>query len=142
MERDGERDDFQGNGKSLREGNTREKQSKEMHLPDRAAAVGQRLHKLCHIALRSADLQVRRVKKERRFCQGGTVLLFLHTVVLLYYNVLLFWSSRLKTLGNIILLWQLNLENHLAGLKLTLRLTPELFCIPFYAITSASHASV
>lgn len=49
MERDGERDDFQGNGKSLRGGNTREKQSEEeMHLPDRAAAVGQQLHKLCH----------------------------------------------------------------------------------------------
>ncbi len=49
MERDGERDDFQGNGKSLKQGNTGEKQSKEeMHLPDRAAAVGQQLHKLCH----------------------------------------------------------------------------------------------
>lgn len=41
VERHGERDDFQGNGKSIRGGNTREKQRKEkMHLPDRAAAVG------------------------------------------------------------------------------------------------------
>lgn len=37
--RDGERDDFQGNGESLREGNTREKQSEEeMHLPDSSSS--------------------------------------------------------------------------------------------------------
>lgn len=44
MERDRARDDFQGNGKALRERNAREKQSKEeMHLPDRAEAASQDL---------------------------------------------------------------------------------------------------
>lgn len=39
--RDRGTDEFQKNGKSLREGNTREKQSYEKkHLPDRATAIG------------------------------------------------------------------------------------------------------
>lgn len=76
MERDGEREDFQGNGKSLREGNTREKQSKEeMHLPDREE-VSQQLHELCHssVVLRLTGEGKNEKKKVKHMPYSPTVL--------------------------------------------------------------------
>lgn len=74
-ERDGERDDFQGNGKSLREGNTREKQSKEeMHLPDKSNSSCPTASQV--MSYPEANLQVRRSEEREKVNQSGTSLLF------------------------------------------------------------------